>query len=913
VGHDRHLRGPAGGHAPLVQAQALALKPRATPALLFLAALLGGTGPVSAASGLPHGEPVLRAARASAPIVLDGRLDEDAWRAAPVAGGFLQRDPNQGEPATEATELRLLYDDHALYVGARLHDAEPGLVVRQLSRRDVVAEADSFSVFLDPHHDHLTGAEFQVSAAGVQRDAVLYDDNFEDDTWDAVWESAVTIDDGGWSVEMRIPFSQLRFATAPGLTWGINARRVVQRKNETSWLALWPKNESGLASRMAHLEGIEGILPGKHLELLPYASARAEYVAPGQPGDPFNDGSRAFAGAGLDLKYGVGTNGALVGAINPDFGQVEVDPAVVNLTAFETFFEEKRPFFTEGAQVFSHFARSGASEYWSFFYPEPLLFYSRRIGRAPQGRATGEFVDTPASTSILAAAKLTSRTKGGWTVGIVEAVTGREFAQLSDGLSRERVEVEPLTNYFVGRVQRELGRRAAVGFLGTAVNRSLQGGALEDLLVGRSFVGGVDGHLFLDGARDWVVSGGLAGSTVSGSRAAVLRLQTAAARYYQRPDAPHVRVDPNATSLAGWSGRLGLNKNSGNVTVNGGLWGISPGFEPNDVGFATQTDRGGGHGLVLFRKVTPDRFTRGRQLWISKWWTWNFGGESQGNGVQSAAHLLLRNYWTFDLSLARSWATLDDKLTRGGPTTIRPGIRTLGLAVSTDSRRRFWLSATGTLQERDFANSSRQYSATLNLKPWAALTLSATPSFLRVHTTAQYLATVRDPTATATFGARYVFGGLDQTEVSMPLRVNLVLSPKLSLQLYAQTLLSSGDYPAIKELAAPRTYDFPVYGTDVGTLQRDPAGPAYVIDPDAEGPAPPFRLADPNFNFKSLRVNAVLRWEFRPGSTAYLVWTQRRQNQAHPGDFSFGRDLGDLFGSPSDDVFLFKVAWWVGK
>jgi hypothetical protein len=372
-------------------------------------------------------------------------------------------------------------------------------------------------------------------------------------------------------------------------------------------------------------------------------------------------------------------------------------------------------------------------------------------------------------------------------------------------------------------------------------------------------------------------------------------------------------VDPGATSLSGWSGRVGLNKNSGNLTFNAGLWGISPGFEPNDLGFATQTDRAGGHGMALFRKLTPDRFTRTRRLSVAKWWTWNYGRECQGDGVQVTAGAQLRNYWQLDVGLGRSWNTWDDKLTRGGPTTIRPGIRNLAIALSTDSRWRFWGGTSITLQKRDFGSWSQLYGATLNVKPWAALALSVAPSLLRAHAVAQYLATVPDAIATSTFGARYVFGGLDQTEWAIPLRVNLVLSPKLSLQLYTQALLSAGDYPQVKELAAPRTYDFPVYGTDVGTIMKDPGGSAYLIDPDGGGPARSFRLSDPDFNFKSLRVNAVVRWEFRPGSTAYLVWTQRRQNQAHPGDPSFGRDAGELVRSPADDVFMIKVAWWLGR
>jgi hypothetical protein len=584
----------------------------------------------------------------------------------------------------------------------------------------------------------------------------------------------------------------------------------------------------------------------------------------------------------------------------------------VNLTAFETFFEEKRPFFTEGSQVFLRFGRSGASDYTTYFYPEPLLFYSRRIGRAPQGQATGPFVDAPASTTILGAAKLVGRTHG-WNVGVLEAVTGREYARIAFGAERSELEVEPLTNYLVLRAQRELGARGALGFQGTAVNRDLDAPNLAALLPQQAYVGGVDGHVFLDGRRDWVLSGGLAGSSVSGSQAAVLRLQRAAQRYYQRPDAPHVAVDPEATSLSGWSGRLGLNKNSGNVTFNAGLWGISPGFEPNDLGFATQTDRGGAHGQVLFRRLTPDGWTRSRQLALAKWWTFNYGGESQGNGVTLTASTLLRNYSKLDLALGKSWNTLDDKLTRGGPTAIRPGIENLTLAWTSDVRRRLWTSFSFVGSDREFGSRSRQLLATLNYRPFTALTLQATPYWLRVRTVAQYLQTVVDPTASATYGSRYVFGRLEQREVSVPLRLSLALSPKLSLQLYTQALLSAGDYPELKELAAPRTYDFPVYGQDRGAISRDPQAPYYTIDPDAAGPAPPFRLAVPDFNFKSLRVNAVLRYEFRPGSAAYLVWTDRRQDGRNPGDASFGRDLGQLFEAPGDDALLVKVAWWFGR
>jgi hypothetical protein len=878
---------------------------------LLLSAIFG-TGFAAPFIGAASSPESVRAVRTTEPIRVDGRFDEEAWNRAPVFSGFLQRDPDEGEPATESTELRLLFDDRALYVGVKLHDSAPGSISRQLSRRDDIAEADSFTLFLDPHRDRRTGVLFQVSAAGVQRDAAIYDDIFEDDTWDAVWESAISVDADGWKVEMRLPLSQLRFSTSPGHAWGINARRVVHRKNENSWLVLVPKNETGLASRMTDLEGLDGVEPGRRLELLPYVSARAEFIAPESPGDPWNDGSRGFAGTGVDFRYGLGTGMTLVGAINPDFGQVEVDPAVVNLTAFETFFEEKRPFFTEGSQIFLRFGRSGASDYTTFFYPEPILFYSRRIGRAPQGGAAGDFTDVPASTTILGSAKLVGRARG-WNIGFLDAVTAPEQARVSrDGVQSE-VEVEPITNYFVGRAQRELGRRAAIGFFSSAVARDLSNSRLDTLLVSRALLGGVDGHFFLDPRRDWVVFGGLSGSNVAGSRAAVLRLQLAPQRYYQRPDAPHVAVDPTATSLSGWSGRVGLNKNSGNVTVNAGLWGISPGFEPNDLGFAIQTDRAGGHGMVLFRKLTPDRFTRSRHLSVAKWWTWNYGSESQGDGVQVATGVQFHNYWQIDLALGRSVNTWDDKLTRGGPTTIRPGIRSATLAVSSDLRRRFWIQAATQLSNREFGGRSRLFRTTLNLRPFPLLTLSATPSFLKAHSVAQYLATIRDATAVSTFGSRYVFGGLDQTEVAIPFRASLALSPKLSLQLYSQALLSTGDFPVIRELAMPNTYDFPIYGLDIGTIERAPYGPFYIINPDGPGPAPPFVLPVPDFNQRSLRVNAVLRWEFRPGSDAYVVWTQRRLDRVDSGNFNFADDLGSLFSAPADDVFLVKITWWIGR
>ena len=883
--------------------------------LVPVLALLGLSGvwvPAGFAQPPRPQQPVreVAAVRAAVAPAIDGRLDDPVWAAAVPVGGFLQRDPDEGKPATEETFVRVAYDDHAIYVAAEMRDRDPRGIVRQLSRRDVQVDADALLVYLDPHNDHLTGAQFGVSAAGVQRDALIYNDNFLDSSWDGVWESAVEIGADGWIVEMRIPLSQLRFPKADRYTWGINVQRVIQRRNEADWLELVRKNESGLASRMAHLEGISGINPRATFEFLPYVTAKEEFVAPPVEGSPYNDGSRFFAGAGLDVKYGLSSSLTLDATFNPDFGQVEVDPAVVNLTQFETFFEERRPFFTEGAKVFGDFGRSGASQYQGFFRPEPTLYYSRRIGRLPQVKVNGRYVDVPSWTTILGAARVVGRTRNGWTVGLLEAVTGREYAQISNGAEATKTEVEPLTNYAVFRAQRGLGRRAAVGVLGTWVVRDLNDPSIASYLTDRALMIGVDGHYFLDGGRKWVVHGGIAGSSVHGTTDAITRLQKAEQRYYQRPDAPHVRLDPAATSLSGWNGQANLNRNSGNLTVNLGVWGMSPGLEVNDAGYSTQTDRAGGHAMVQYRKLTPDRWTSERTFWVSKWWTWNYGNESQGDGWQANATLRFKNMWRTSALFTYAKRVWDDKLTRGGPTVIRPGNRGLQLSLATDPRKRAVVTLGGSYTAREYNASALVLDAQLAWRPFPALTLTFGPSFRRNIVAAQYLSTVVDPYATRTYGSRYVFGNLDQTEVSATTRVSIATSPRTSLQVYLQPLISAGDYGAIKEVYAPRTFDFVRYGIDAGTIT--PIGSQYLIDPDGTGPAAPFSIAQPDFNVTSLRVNAVFRWEFRPGSSLFVVWTQQRRDRLPTGDFDFTSDLSRVYTSPADDVFLVKVSYWFG-
>jgi len=878
--------------------------------------LFVGVGIAAVASGQTPERPaprIIRAVRTSTPPTIDGRLTEEAWAAAPVADGFTQRDPDEGRPATERTEVRILFDDTAVYVGARMFDGEPTRITRRLSSRDSDADADRLTIYLDPMRDKLTGAIFRVSAANVQQDAALYNDSWWDGTWDAVWQSQVSTDDQGWSAEIRIPLSQLRFTNADRQTWGINVERFVRRKNEYSWLEMVPKNENGNASRMLELTGLDGMHPRRNLELLPYVAARAEFVQPAAAGNPFNDGSRGFGAAGLDMKWGLSSNLTVSATVNPDFGQVEVDPAVVNLTAFETFFDEKRPFFLEGSQIFNNFGRGGANDYWGFNNSEPQIFYSRRIGRAPQLAASGDYVDAPTATTILGAAKLTGKTSGRWSLGLLQAITGEETARTSVGGFGSRAVVEPLTSYTVARVQREVGNRTGLGFLATSVSRQLNTQAAKDGLSSDAFVVGTDAYWFVDGDKEWVLTGDLATSRVSGTTTLLEKLQRAPQRYYQRPDAPHVHLDPTLTSLSGFTGRVNLNRNRGNWRVNAALWTGSPGWESNDLGFHSTGDRAGAHAVVFVQGTRPRPFSRSRSVWAAKSWTWNFAREMQSDTWNMQARNTFMNYWSAGINAGYGRRTLDDRLTRGGPSAESPSSGFVNLQGNTDSRR--WLSVSSNYNQnwRESGAWSRNASVSLNFKPSPRLTISTGPQWNRNHSIAQYVTTITDATATHTFGGRYVFGGLEQSQLTMTTRVSVIVTPKVSMQVFAQPLIAVGDYGDFKELARPRSYDFLHYGVTAGSIAYDRLTRSYAVDPDGAGAAPAFSFSDPDFNFKSLRLNAVFRWEVKPGSALYAVWTRQQVDLTNPGVFSPGRDARALFGAGGDDVILVKMAYWLGR
>jgi hypothetical protein len=889
------------------------LKTVAVAVALMLSGPARSLAQEKAAPALPR--PSAAAIRATEKIAIDGRLTEADWARSTPARDFLQQDPDEGQPASEATDVRFLYDDKAIYVGARMFDSEPSKIMKRLTRRDGDTDgmADYVLVAFDALHDHLTGSFFGVTAAGSMLDGVMFNDSSDDDTWNGVWESAVSIDEKGWVAEMRIPFSQLRFTPSQRHVWGLHIVRAIQRRNEESWWALVRKDDSGVVSLAGELSGLDGIPPQTHLELLPYVTARSSISGTAEPGDPFNDGRTGSASAGLDLKWGFSSNMTMDATVNPDFGQVEVDPAVVNLTVFETFFEEKRPFFIEGSQAFSRFGQTGVSGRMGFNRANPNLFYSRRIGREPQGGAPGEYVDLPPATTVLGAAKVTGKTHGAWTVNFIDAATQREFADTATGDERGRVEAEPLTNYLATRVRRDVGQRAGFGLLTTLVNRNLSDPALNAQLAGSALVVGGDGHLFLTSKRDYVVAGSFSGSRVTGSDASMLRLQRASARYFQRPDATHLAYNPAATSLSGWSLQSDFNRNAGSVRPNASFWAVSPGFEVNDAGYMTNADRMGMHAALVWMKQSPDRLSRRRELVVAKWNTWNFAGDRMGDGYFAAFSMTLRNYWSIDVTGHVGPWVYNDKLTRGGPMMRGPGFKSVEGELEGDERKPVVWSVRGEYQTRPDGSWSKQGEFGFKFRPWPTVNIEIGPEYQREFVSAQWVRAVTDPAAVEMYGRRYVFAGLDQTEISFTTRLNVILSPRMSLQMYLQPLMSVGTYTGFKEAARPRTYDFLRYGQDTGTITYSKEGGAYQVYPGPGGTGNPFLIPNPDFNFTSLRANTVFRWEFKPGSTLYVVWTQERADETSDGQLAFNSDISRMMRAPGDNVFMVKMSYWFGR
>jgi hypothetical protein len=848
----------------------------------------------------------VQAVRLAQPVTVDGVLSESVWKDAPAVTGFLQLQPIEGAKATQPTFVRIAYDDNALYVGAAMQDSAPDSIVARTSRRDVTGNEDFFALAIDSYHDHRSGYFFGLSAGGTIIDGVCYNDDWTDDTWDGVWEGRVGRTHQGWTAEMRIPFSQLRFQSKEKYVWGINFRRDISRHNEQTFLVYTPKASSGFVSRFPDLVGIEHIRPARRVEMLPYVRTKAEYTHP-DADDPFHKKSKYSPDIGLDVKTGLGNNLTLDMTVNPDFGQVEVDPAVVNLSDVETYFQEKRPFFIEGASTFN-FGQGGASNYWNFNWPNPNFFYSRRIGRSPQGSyPDNDYSDVPQGVHILGAAKMTGKLPGNWNVGTVHAMTQKETGSFSFDGEKFKSEMEPMTYYGLVRAQKEIRNSLrGIGLLSTLTARRFDDQRLRADINASAATFGIDGWTFMDTSKTWVLAGWAGASRVAGSPERMVAVQRSSRRYFQRPDARHLRVDSSATELTGTAARFVFNKQKGNTLFNSAVGFISPGFELNDMGFMSRADLINWHIGAGYYWDKPGKVFRQADAVAAVFENYDFEGNNTWRGIFLLWESQFLNYMRFNTDFAYNPQSVNKNRTRGGPLSLNHSGVQYDVQFGSDDRKPWVFNAYWSNYVCTTTDHSHYAEASLEWKPKSTLTVSVGPSLSLIHEYAQWIDAFDDPAAIRTFGKRYVFGEMRQTEISANIRMNWTFTPQLSLQLYLQPLISHGDYENFKELERPKSYDFDIFSGN----QIIHSNGAYEIDPDGPGPAGRFGFDNPDFNYKSLRGNAVLRWEYKPGSTLYLVWTQSRWNDAFEEPFSFQRSARQLLDTRADNIFMLKATYW---
>jgi hypothetical protein len=889
----------------------------------------GTSNPTSNGASRDHSVPVpsARAARRSAPIAMDGRLADAAWQVATPVTEFTQVDPVEGQPATQRTEVRFLFDEGALYVGAKMYDSEGRAGVRtSLVRRDASFNSDFIEIVIDGFHDHLGRAFFQVNPSGSKFDMLGIGTSCCDDGWDPIWETATRIDDDGWSAEIRIPLSQLKFSGAASQTWGLQLRRWIHRRNELDQWSFWRKTESGGPNRFGHLEGLEfNGASGRQLELLPYVAAKTQNLAVPDD-DPFRGGNVQSARVGLDLKYNLSSNFTLDATLNPDFGQVEADPAVVNLTAFETSFPEKRPFFIASSGVFGF---GGFNCYFCSNVSSLSAFYTRRIGRSPQGAdlafGAGTYADVPDATTILGAAKITGRTQGGLTIGLLNAVTNREEARVrpESGSDMTKV-VEPLTNYFVGRVKKDLMRgNLVIGGIATSVIRDMEPEFATRLTRHAELLGTDFRYTFKERAYSFM--GNFAITNIEGDPGVITARQQAAARYFQRPDRKPGsdgfftnRLDPAATEMRGGGAYMRLGKDAGDWLWETAINVRTPGFESNDLAFQTRADYVFYNANVFRYWSKPTSWYRDLSIIAGGQQQSNFDADITDQQLHFFVGGTARNFWNFNTFYIYRPDLLDDRLLRGGPTVEKPGVNVIGTNFSSDSRGRIIVRGFGEYARNRLGGWGRSAGAGITWRPAPNATVTFAPNLNMSRSLLQYVRRFTDPTATDFYGSRHVLAAIDQKQVILETRLSWTFSPTTSFELFAQPLLASGDYFDFKEYDAPRTGDFSVYGRDRGTITEvgapSPGSPSnVVIDPDGNGPATTMEFSNPDFNFRSLRGNAVFRWEFRPGSVMYVAWAHARSASLSQGDFRFGRDFTGMFENVPDNVFLVKASFWVPR
>ncbi len=839
------------------------------------------------------------------PPSIDGLFDEAIWNEVDWTQDFVQNEPYEGKPPSQETAVKILFDDDNIYVAIKAFDSAPDSIETRLSRRDNM-DGDFAGIQFDSYYDKRTAFTFLVTAAGVKIDLFMTKNGGDEDvSWNPIWYVKTRVVEDGWNAEMKIPLSQLRFDRDTSSIWGMQVARYIFRKQEVSLWQRIPQDAPGWVHLFGELNGMKGIKPKRQVELAPYAVGSYDTYKE-EDGNPFRDGKDLDYKVGLDGKVGITNNMILDFTVNPDFGQVEADPSQVNLTAYELYFEEKRPFFIEGKNLFSFpiIDIGGDSD-----LSAENLFYSRRIGRRPQGRPNlqaNEYSKLPLFTSIIGAAKITGKTKGGLSYGIMESVTAEEKAEIDMEGTRRYETVEPLTNYAVGRIQQEFNKgQTILGGVVTHTKRRINDPNLN-YLHSDALSGGIN-FLTTWKDRNYYFSLNNVFSQVRGSEEALIRTQRSPVRFFQRPDAKHIGVDSTRTSLSGFGGRLGIGKQGGGHFTYGAIftW-KSPGLETNDVGFLRSTDDIIQIFHAGYRIWEPFSIFRSMNINLAQWHAWNFGGVNTVTGGNLNLNMQFKNYWRFGGGLNAGTDSYSSSTLRGGPMFRSPGRLTNFLYVSSDDRKKVIISAkasNGWGMEQ--SSRSQNFGISLNFRPMNTLQFSFDPSISLSKRQLQYISDKSmdgDP--------RYIFGTIDQKTLILNFRINLSLTPDLSIQGWFQPFIASGDYSEFKRITQPQADQFSnrFHTFTSNEISYDADFNAYFIDENSDG-TDDYAFGNPDFNIEEFLMNLVLRWEYVPGSELYIVWSQSRNGFEGDGRFILNEDIREMFRIVPHNIFLIKLSY----
>ncbi len=852
---------------------------------------------------------------------INGLIEESSWDLVEWSGDFIENEPDENTPPSQQTKFKILYDQKYLYIAYRCYDTEPEKIEKRLSRRDGFA-GDWVEINLDSYHDKRTGFSFTITAAGVKGDEFISNNgNNWDGSWNPIWYTATNIDDQGWTAEVKIPLSQLKFGKSKEQIWGLQVNRRFFRKEERSVWQRVPQDAPGWVSEFGELHGLIDIEPQKQLEIQPFVVTQYD-TFPEEDGNPFRDGDDFKLNGGLDAKIGITNDLTMDLTVNPDFGQVEADPAAIALDGFQIFFREQRPFFVENKNIFDYRFANGQDN----------VFYSRRIGRSPQGSIGSspintEFVDRPTNTTILGAAKFSGKTKNGWSIGVLESVTQREIAKVedADGNRRETI-VEPLTNYFVGRVQKDFNdRNTYVGGIFTATNRNL-GDILnidyEDPntdetseLVGlrennlnflrkSAYTAGLDfRHNWKD--RKYFVEGNLVTSHVEGSKEAIEATQNELTHLFQRVDADHVEVDPNRTSLTGTGGKfIGGKSGGGNWRYTAGVFWRSPELELNDVGFLRQADDIRQFANVRYLFLKPTKFYRRANLNFEQTSAFDFEGNFNRIQYEFNGFINYKNNWWTEVGAAHKPRIYTNTVLRGGPRWRFSEENFAFLFFGSDSRKKFNFTmgyVNSGAKQNNF--TFHRYVLRMRYQPFNALSISLNPEFERNPNKTQYVTEV-DFAGTP----RYITARIDQQTLSASIRLNYNINPNLTIQYYGQPFISRGTYTDFNYVNNPIASDLNERVTLYNDNQISFADDLYSVDENLDG-AIDYTIDNPDFAFVQFRSNLVLRWEYIPGSEIFLVWSQGVNGLGDPGDHLFRSLDNQIFGQQPENTFLIKATY----